>query len=65
MSYQKKVYTNHPNKGLQNHIIDVCCLKLVLEEEIGQSDGVWYCYGDGIIQISDIKFCPFCGEKLP
>jgi hypothetical protein len=44
---------------------EICCEKLAREQEIGYQDGVWYCYGDGVIQVSDIQYCPFCGTKLP
>lgn len=44
---------------------DICCQKLADTHEIGFQDGKWYCYGDGVIQVADIKYCPFCAEQLP
>ena len=44
---------------------EVCCQRLADEKEIGFQDGKWFCYGDGVIQVNDIKYCPFCGKLLP
>ncbi len=65
MTFQKKSYVyNKNNKKVDIILIDVCCEKLANEEEINKQDSHWDTYGDGVYQVRNISFCPFCGSKL-
>ena len=50
-------------------IIKTCCRRLSFAQEINYQEdngiGEWACFGGGVYQERNIKFCPFCGVKLP
>ena len=50
---------------LEEYQIKVCCERLSKEKEIGKLEDHWDCYGDGVYQIENILYCPFCGSELP
>lgn len=51
--------------GMKRIQREVCCQRLADNEEIEFQDGAWHFFGEGITQIPNISYCPFCGTELP
>mgnify|MGYP001564744417 CR=1 FL=1 len=61
-----KSYCRDRHNTLQSRMIEVCCKELAKTslEYICNTDGVWRAGSEGQNHYQ-MKFCPFCGSKLP
>ena len=64
MTFTKKIWTLHRVGGKKEKIIEVCCEKFAKDEFLDYEDKYGWCFGEAIILCRDLKFCPYCGEKL-